>query len=113
MMYRSGHGAAALIELDEREIERRYLDDLFALYPQMRGHVAETLILKLPRMLPVVSPGRGELQRALEQPLGRVHLAGDYLGGTYTETAIATAQEAAAAVRRALPLGEDRIHNRV
>jgi monoamine oxidase len=38
----------------------------------------------------------------LEQPLGRLHLAGDYLGGSYTETAIASGQAAALDVRSAL-----------
>jgi hypothetical protein len=33
------------------------------------------------------------------QPLGRVHLAGDYLGTWYTETAAATGAAAAKAVR--------------
>jgi hypothetical protein len=33
------------------------------------------------------------------QPLGPIHLAGDYLGTWYTETAIQTATAAAAAIR--------------
>ena len=34
--------------------------------------------------------------------VGRVHLAGDYLGGVYTETAIQTGESAAAAIRASL-----------
>ena len=88
--------------LPEAEVERRFLDDLYAVYPQARGIVKETMLLKLPRMLPFATPGRGRIQQSLERSLGRVHLAGDYLGGVYTETAVSSGQEAAQAVRAAL-----------
>lgn len=102
MLYRSGHGAAALFELSDTEIERRFLDDLHAVHPASRGLVRETMLLRLPRMLPYPAPGRAALQPALERPLHRLHLAGDYLGGVYTDTAIASGQEAALAIRAAL-----------
>ena len=102
MMYRSAHGAAPLLELPDGDVERAFLDDLYAVFPQARGHVRETQLLKLPRMLPYPSPGRAALQPALDRPLGRVHLAGDYLGGVYSDTAIASGQEAALAIRRSL-----------
>jgi protoporphyrinogen/coproporphyrinogen III oxidase len=51
------------------------------------------------RGLPYPRVGRSRLQAALMRPLGPVHLAGDYLGTWYTETAIQTAVAAAAAVR--------------
>ena len=54
----------------------------------------ETVLSRLPRMLPCAAPGRAALQSALERLLGRIHLAGDYLGGVYTETAIASGQDA-------------------
>ena len=81
MMYRSAHGAAPLLELPDDEVEREFLFDLYDVFPQARGHVRETQLLKLPRMLPYPAPGRAALQPALDRPLGRVHLAGDYLGG--------------------------------
>ena len=102
MVYRGGREALALLELDDREIERRFLDDIDAIYPGTRALVAETLLLRLPRMLPYAAPGRSALQPALERDLGRIRLAGDYLGGVYSETAIASGQEAAAAIRAAL-----------
>jgi oxygen-dependent protoporphyrinogen oxidase len=110
MVYRSGHAALELLERSDSEIERAFLEDLFAIYPAARGIVRETALSRLPRMLPYVAPGRSALQPALEQPLGRLHLAGDYLGGVYTETAIATGQSAASAIREALrgELGRDR-----
>ncbi|HET8806565.1 MAG TPA: FAD-dependent oxidoreductase [Gaiellales bacterium] len=102
MMYRSAHGALPLLELPAGEVERAFLDDLYAIFPQARGHVRETQLLKLPRMLPYPAPGRAALQPALDRPLGRLHLAGDYLGGVYSDTAIASGQEAALAIRRSL-----------
>ena len=62
----------------------------------------ETVLVRMPRMLPYAFPGRAALQPALEQPLGRLHLAGDYLGGVYTETAISSGQSAAAEIRAEL-----------
>jgi oxygen-dependent protoporphyrinogen oxidase len=58
--------------------------------------------VRMPRMLPYAFPGRAALQPALEQPLGPLHLAGDYLGGVYTETAIASGQTAAREIRAEL-----------
>ena len=98
MVYRAGHAATELFDRTDEEIERLFLDDLEAIYPEARGIVKETLLLRMPRMLPYVAPGRAALQPALEAPLGNVHLAGDYMGGTYTETAIATGQRAAATI---------------
>jgi protoporphyrinogen/coproporphyrinogen III oxidase len=102
MVYRSGHGALELLERSDAGIEQTFLDDLYAIYPQARGLVTETALSRLPRMLPYVAPGRSALQPVLERPLGRVHLAGDYLGDMYTETAIGSGQAAAAAIRAAL-----------
>ena len=102
MVYRAAHAALELFELSDSEIEKRFLDDLYAIYPAARGIVKETMLLKLPRMLPFATPGRGRIQQSLERSLGRVHLAGDYLGGVYTETAVSSGQEAAQKVRAAL-----------
>jgi oxygen-dependent protoporphyrinogen oxidase len=105
MMYRSAHAALDLFELSDTEVERRFLDDLADIYPETRGLVRETILLKMPRMLPYPAPGRAKLQPALDRPLGRIHLAGDYLGGVYTDTSISTGQEAALAIRRATASG--------
>jgi protoporphyrinogen/coproporphyrinogen III oxidase len=102
MVYRAAHAALEMFEQPDAVVEQAFLDDLYAIYPDARGIVSETILLKLPRMLPYATPGRAALQPALERPLGRVHLAGDYLGGVYTDTAISSGQEAALAVRTAL-----------
>jgi protoporphyrinogen/coproporphyrinogen III oxidase len=105
MVYRSGRAALELLERSDAEIEQAFLDDLYTVYPEARGLVRETALSRLPRMLPYVAPGRAAIQPALERPLGRLHLAGDYLGGVYTETAISSGQAAAAAIRRDLDVG--------
>ena len=102
MMYRSAHAATEMFDRSDAEIERSFLDDLYAIYPEARGIVRETLLLRMPRMLPYVAPGRAALQPALERPLGRLHLAGDYLGSSYTDTAVQSGQDAALAIRAAL-----------
>ena len=102
MVYRSGHAALDLFERSDSDIERAFLEDLFAIYPEARGLVTETVLARMPRMLPYVAPGRSALQPALEQPLGRLHLVGDYVGGVYTETAVVTGQAAAAAIKDSL-----------
>jgi oxygen-dependent protoporphyrinogen oxidase len=102
---RPGRAALKLFERTDAEIEQTFLNDLYAIYPQARGIVRETLLLRMPRMLPYVPPGRAALQPELERPLGRLHLAGDYLGHAYTETAVHTGHAAALAIRSALRPG--------
>jgi len=55
-----------------------------------------------PEELAGAAVGRARLQAALTRPLGNVHLAGDYLGTWYTETAAQTAEAAARAIRAQL-----------
>jgi protoporphyrinogen/coproporphyrinogen III oxidase len=102
MVYAAAGLARALAGLDDSEVERRFLNDLHALFPDLRGHVRETVIRRWEPGLPHPRPGRHLLQPALEQPLGAVHLAGDYLGTTYIETAVETGTAAARRIRTAL-----------
>lgn len=99
MLYRSGASARAYLEQTDAEVEQVFVDALLGLYPGLRGHIREVVIRRLERSLPYPAPGRHLLQPALERPLGRLHLAGDYLGGWYTETSIASGQAAAKAIR--------------
>jgi oxygen-dependent protoporphyrinogen oxidase len=105
MVYAAADLARRLDGLDDAEVERRFLSDLHDLYPQTRGIVEETVIQRWPRGLPYPRPGRSLLQHALLRPLDPVYLAGDYLGTWYTETAVQTATDAAAAARRRLVVG--------
>jgi oxygen-dependent protoporphyrinogen oxidase len=95
MVYAAADLARRLSELDDGEIERRFLEDIHAIFPPLRGRVLEGVIRRWDPGLPHPRPGRHLLQPALEQPLGAVHLAGDYLGTTYIETAIETGVAAA------------------
>ena len=60
------------------------------------------MIQRWERGLPYAAVGRARLQAALTRPLGPIHLAGDYLGTWYTETACQTAEAAARAIRMQL-----------
>jgi oxygen-dependent protoporphyrinogen oxidase len=102
MVYAAANAARRLDALGDDEVAERFRADLLAVYPEARDVVSEVAIRRWPRGLPYAAVGRARLQGALTRPLGRIHLAGDYLGTWYTETAIQTAESAAAAVRAQL-----------
>ena len=100
MVYAAAGFARRLAGLDDAAIAERFCEDLADLYPGSRSVVSEVVIQRWERGLPYPRVGRSGLQAALTRPLGPIHLAGDYLGTWYTETAIQTAVAAAAAIRR-------------
>jgi protoporphyrinogen/coproporphyrinogen III oxidase len=102
MVYAGAKLARELWERPDTEVEQRFLDDLYERFPDLRGAVREAVIRRWELGVPHPRPGRHLLQPALEEALGNVHLAGDYLGTTYIETAIETGAAAARAVRRSL-----------
>jgi oxygen-dependent protoporphyrinogen oxidase len=102
MLFRGAEGAASLMALSDVEIEERFLADLETLYPGSRALVREIAVQRWPQGAPYSFPGRGRLQAALTRPNGRVHLAGDYLEFPCMDAAIATANEAADRVAKAL-----------
>ncbi len=102
MVYAAAGFARRLADLDDDEIERRFLADLHELFPDTRGIVQETVVHRWERGLPYPRPGRSLLQPALTQPLAPIHLAGDYLGTWYTETAVQTGIAAGQAIRARL-----------
>jgi protoporphyrinogen/coproporphyrinogen III oxidase len=99
MVYAAADGARALARLDDDAVRERFLADLHEIYPESRGIVRDVVIQRWERGLPYAAVGRARLQAPLSQSLERVQLAGDYLGTWYTETAIQTAERAAAAAR--------------
>ncbi len=99
MAYAAADSAAHMLELDDDEIAAAFEQSLIDLLPHLRRRVRETVVQRWPQGLPYPHVGRSALQPALTAPLGRVHLAGDYLGTWYTETAAQTAAAAARAVR--------------
>src|SRR5438552_1214370 len=67
MVYAGGDRGRALMKLDEDEIQRRFLDDLHEIYPQVRGIIAETMVRKWQYAGPFAAPGRCRFQAVLER----------------------------------------------
>jgi len=93
---------AALLDLEDGEIIDRYLNDLEQIFPGFSKLVIEAQVRRWPLGLAYCFPGRGRIQAALTRPAARIHLAGDYLGTFYTETAIETGSRAATTILRDL-----------
>jgi oxygen-dependent protoporphyrinogen oxidase len=102
MVYAGADQGRRMLELDDGAVASRFADDLARVYPDVRGRIREVVIQRWERGLPYPRPGRALLQAALTAPIDPVHLAGDYLGSWYTETAAQTAAAAARRVRAAI-----------
>ena len=92
--------AVALHDLDDRQVVDRYLNDLEEIFPGFSRLVVEAHVRRWPLGLAYCFPGRGRIQADLTRPAARIHLAGDYLGTFYTETAIETGSRAATTILR-------------
>jgi oxygen-dependent protoporphyrinogen oxidase len=99
MVYAAADLGREMLELTDGQIADRFRADLEAVFPGSAALVREIVVQRWERGLPFPHPGRARLQRPLTRPLGRIHLAGDYLGTWYTETAAQTAAAAAQAAR--------------
>jgi oxygen-dependent protoporphyrinogen oxidase len=99
MAYAGASAGRRVLELADAEIAATFTGALTRLLPHLQGRVREAVVQRWERGLPYPHVGRGALQGALTRDLGRVHLAGDYLGSWYTETAAQTAARAARAIR--------------
>jgi protoporphyrinogen/coproporphyrinogen III oxidase len=106
MVYAAAKLARDLDGMTHEQIGQRFADDLVALFPALRGNITETHVRRWTHGLPHPRPGRERLQPALERPLGKIHLAGDYLGITYIETAVETGAAAARRIRAELGGGD-------
>lgn len=95
MVFSPANLARALLDRDDEEIVDTYLRDIEDIFPGFSGLVAESQVRRFPEGVPYFFPGRGRLQAALTRPQERVHLAGDYLGSFYTDTAVETGWRAA------------------
>ena len=102
MVYAAADFARRLDGFDDDAVRERFLADLHDVLPAARGLVEEIVIKRWEHGLPYPRVGRSRLQAGLTRPLDRVHLAGDYLGTWYTETAVQTGLAAARAARRDL-----------
>jgi oxygen-dependent protoporphyrinogen oxidase len=102
MVFSPAELAAALLDLDDGQIIDRYLKDLNEIFPGFSELAVEAHVRRWPLGLAYCFPGRGRIQEALTRPAERIHLAGDYLGTFYTETAAETGWRAANTILRAL-----------
>ena len=90
-------GARLLDESDETVIDT-FARDLRAVFPATERIVKEVVTQRWEHGIPYSTPGRSVHQSRLEEPLGRVFLAGDYLGERGgMDTAATSGLEAAAA----------------
>jgi protoporphyrinogen/coproporphyrinogen III oxidase len=102
MVFSPAELARALLDLDDDQIIDRYLQDLDDVFAGFSGLMVEAHVRRWPLGLAYCFPGRGRIQEALTRPAERIHLAGDYLGTFYTETAVETGQRAADTILRSL-----------
>jgi oxygen-dependent protoporphyrinogen oxidase len=91
--------------MGDEEIRDLFRRDLEAVLPGAKRIVREVLVQRWERALPYAPPGRARLQTALERPLGRISLAGDYLEYPEMEAAASTGLEAAQEWHRRLSAG--------
>ena len=99
MSYSSANLARRIMGESDETILDTYQAELEGVFPELKGHVVERLLHRVDPGIPYPFAGRSRIQRALMQPLGRVHLAGDYLGTWYAETSVWTARQAAAVAK--------------
>ena len=82
--------AYKLLDASDEEILETYYRDLNEIFPGFSDTVVEAHIQKWHQGQTFNFPGRAKLQPIFTRDNGRIHLAGDYLGTFYTETAITT-----------------------
>lgn len=107
MVYSGAELSRRLDHLNDDAVARLYADEVTAIFPRLRGMIAEIKIKRWGRGLPHPRPGRSALQADLERPLDNLFLAGDYLGTTYVETAVQTGFAAAESIRGLLHAPQD------
>ncbi|WP_225647360.1 flavin monoamine oxidase family protein [Streptomyces solaniscabiei] len=76
--FAGGAVADGLFELSDEEIVARFAGDLISVYPQLEGKLGEGIVRRHHRVVPFWAPGRRASLPTLRNPLGPIHLAGDY-----------------------------------
>jgi protoporphyrinogen/coproporphyrinogen III oxidase len=75
-----GRPRTHLLDRTGDQVQDVFLRDLATIFPELPGLVTEMEVQRWPEGIPLSAPGRHRRQAVLERPVGRVHLAGDYLG---------------------------------
>lgn len=88
MTFSPGESGRRLIDKSDNDIIELVLKDLDDIFPGFSSQVVEARVNKYPFGSAYIFPGRAEIQPTLLKPDDRLFLAGDYLGSTYTETAV-------------------------
>ncbi|MCT7350677.1 FAD-dependent oxidoreductase [Streptomyces sp. 15-116A] len=76
--FAGGAVADDLFELSDEEIVARFTTDLLSVYPQLEGKLGEGIVRRHHRVVPFWAPWRRASLPTLREPLGPIHLAGDY-----------------------------------
>ncbi|MET9214782.1 MULTISPECIES: flavin monoamine oxidase family protein [unclassified Nocardia] len=76
--FAGGGKADALLDLPDEEIVSRFRNDLLTLLPELEGKLGEGILRRHRRVVPFWAPGRRKTLPTLRDPLGPIHLAGDY-----------------------------------
>jgi oxygen-dependent protoporphyrinogen oxidase len=95
MAYSMAGLADPMLALSDDEVVETYVRELDESFPGFAKIIDEAKVQRWPSALPYPFPGRAELQADLLTPLGRIFLAGDYLGVPTTDTAVETGRLAA------------------
>ncbi|MEU9702626.1 NAD(P)/FAD-dependent oxidoreductase [Streptomyces sp. NPDC047981] len=76
--FAGGASADALFELSDEEIVARFSADLLTVHPQLAGKLGDGIVRRHQRVVPFWAPGGRASLPTLRDPLGPIHLAGDY-----------------------------------
>lgn len=77
--FAGGAKADALLDLPDEEIADRFSRDLVSLYPQLKGKLGTPIVRKHHRVVPFWAPNKRASLPVLREPVGPIHLAGDFL----------------------------------
>ncbi|MGW5454360.1 flavin monoamine oxidase family protein [Nocardia sp. NPDC003979] len=76
--FAGGSKADALLDLPDEEIVSRFRNDLLTVLPELEDKLGEGILRRHRRVVPFWAPGRRKTLPTLRDPLGTIHLAGDY-----------------------------------
>jgi protoporphyrinogen/coproporphyrinogen III oxidase len=103
MVYGAADLGRRLQDRSDDEVIATFMADLGDVFPELPAVIEETHVQRWPEGIPYSVPGRHHYQGVLEQPVGAIHFAGDYLGARGgMDTAADTGAEAAARILAAL-----------
>ncbi|MEV6362593.1 flavin monoamine oxidase family protein [Nocardia asteroides] len=101
--FAGGAKADALLDLPDDEIVALFTQDLLTVFPELAGKLGDGIVRRHHRVVPFWAPGRRTSLPALRDPLGAIHLAGDYqLDMPSLADAAASGEQAAEAVLASL-----------